>query len=93
MIRNCFVREETRKLVLCSGIPASWVTEDKGAALGPTLTSFGPVKVLIKMKNGKIRVQWSGDWRGGKEPKIEIRLPGHDPVVVMPGENFVEVIT
>ena len=87
IIRNCFVREEAGELILCSGIPNFWITEGKGAALGPTLTSFGPIKVLIKTKDGKIKIQWSGDWRHGKEPAIEIRLPGYAPVQVKPGEN------
>jgi hypothetical protein len=91
ILRNSFVREEEEKLILCSGIPISWITEGKGAALGPALTSFGPVKILIKTKDGKIRIQWSGDWRNGKEPAIEIRLPGFAPVQVKPGENFVVI--
>ena len=87
MIRNCFVREEEGKLILCSGVPTSWITEE-GAVLGPTLTSFGPVKVLIKMKDGKIKIQWSGDWRGGKEPAIEIHLFGS----VIPAKAGIQVL-
>ena len=87
MIRNSFVREENGVLILCSGVPTSWITEGKGAALGPTLTSFGSMKVLIKTKDGDIKIQWSGDWQKGKEPAIEIRLPGYAPIQVKPGEN------
>jgi hypothetical protein len=91
MVRNSFVREEEGKLILCSGIPAVWTTEGKGAALGPTPTSFGPIKVLIKTKDGKIKIQWSGNWRNGKDPSIEIRLPGHETIRAKPGENSVEM--
>jgi hypothetical protein len=91
ILRNCFVYEEDGKLILCSGIPISWIAEGKGAALGPTPTSFGPVKVLIKTKDEKINIQWSGDWQNGKEPAIEIRLPGHAPIQAKPGENSVVI--
>ena len=87
LLRNSFVREEGGKLILGSGIPAAWITEGQGVSLGPTPTSFGPVKVLIKTKDGKIRVEWSGDWRGGKEPMIEIRLPDYASIQVMPGQS------
>ncbi len=88
MIRNCFVREEEGKLILCSGIPAFWRMEGKEAAFGPTLTSFGSLKVQMKTEAGKIKIQWSGDWRDGKEPVIEIRLPNFVPIQVKRGENF-----
>ncbi len=87
ILRNCFVREEEGKLILGSGIPASWMTEGKEAALGPTLTSFGSIKVQMKTEDGKIKIQWSGDWRKGKEPTIEIRLSNSASIQVKPGEN------
>ena len=92
LLRNCFVREEEGKLILCSGIPASWMAEGQIVAFGPTLTSFGPVTIQMKMQDGKIRIQWSGDWRNGKEPAIEIRLPGYAPFPVKPGENFALIL-
>ena len=91
MIRNSFVREEEGKLILGSGILASWIVEGKGVSLGPTPTSFGPLKILIKTKQGKIKIQWFGDWRSGKQPVIEIRLPGCAPVVVSPDQHSVEI--
>ncbi len=93
MIRNCFVWEEEseRKLILCSGIPDSWILEGSDISLGPTLTSFGPVKVQIKTQDEKVRIQWSGDWRGEKAPLIEIRLPNFARVQAKPGESAVEI--
>ena len=91
MIRNCFVREEDGKLILCSGIPDSWMTEGKEATLGPTLTNFGPVKVQIKTHDGKTKIQWSGDWHKGQAPAIEVRLSGLAPVQAKAGENFLVV--
>ncbi len=91
MIRNCFVREDDGKLILCSGIPSSWMTEGQETAFGPTLTSFGSVKVQTKVQNGKIKIQWSGDWYKGKDPLIEIRLLNHIPVQAKHSANSVEI--
>jgi len=91
MIRNCFAREEAGKLILCAGIPAVWMTEGKEASLGPMLTSFGPVKVQVKTEHGKVKIEWSGDWRDAKEPSIEIRLPTYQPIHVKPGEGAIVI--
>jgi hypothetical protein len=91
IVRNCFVREEEGELILCSGIPASWMADGKEASLGPTLTRFGSIKVQIKTEDGKIKIQWSGNWHNGKEPMIEIRLPNATPINVKPGENSIEI--
>jgi len=94
IIRNCFVfeEEEDGKLILCGGIPDAWLTEGSDISLGPTLTSFGPVKVQLKTQDRKIQIGWSGDWYGGKEPLIEIRLPNHGCVVVKAGERTAEIL-
>ena len=93
MMRNCFVLEEesARKLILCSGIPDAWIPEGSTISLGPTLTSFGSVKVQINSQGGKIKIQWSGDWHGDKEPLIEIRLPGYSAIKVAPGQTSAEI--
>jgi len=91
MIRNCFAREEGEMLILCSGIPVVWRMDGQEASLGPTLTKFGAVSVQIKTVGKKSKIQWLGNWRNGKEPKIEIRLPGSQPVQAKPGETFIEV--
>ena len=91
IIRNCFVREEAEKLILCSGIPTSWMTEGSEACLGPTLTSFGSVKVQIKTENGKIKIQWSGDWQKGKEPAIEVHCAA-SVIAVKPGIREIEIM-
>ena len=93
MIRNCFVWEEEseKKLILCSGITDSWIPEGSNISFGPTLTSFGPVKIQIKTQDGKTKIQWSGDWHGQKEPLIEIRLPCFARIQAKPGQNTAEI--
>ncbi len=92
MIRNCFVREEELegKLILCSGIPNEWLVEGSTLSFGPTLTSFGTVKVELRSQNGNIKIQWSGQWYD-KEPLIEIRLPSFARVHVKPGAVSTEI--
>jgi len=93
MIRNCFIWEEEseKKIILCSGIHDSWIPEGADISFGPTLTSFGPVKIQIKTQDGNIKVQWSGNWHSDIEPLIEIRLPNFAHVQVKPGESTIEI--
>lgn len=93
MVRNCFVREEEEKLILCSGIPVAWLAAGTEAALGPTFTRFGSIQIGIKTEGGKIKIQWAGHWHHGKEPAIEVCLFGHAPVRIKPGENSIEIPT
>ena len=48
MIRNCFVREEDNRLILCSGIPRIWLEKNQTIAFGPAPTSFGDIQISIK---------------------------------------------
>jgi hypothetical protein len=91
MMRNCFVWEELseHKLILCSGIHDAWMVEGSTVALGPTLTTFGPIRVEVNTRNGSVEVRWFGDWRGAQQPLIEVRLPGFDRVQAKPGEDAV----
>ena len=88
MIRNCFVREENDGLILCSGIPRSWLDKGQPISFGTAPTSFGDVRIAINVQEGAIRVEWIGQWLN-KEPLIEVRLPGYKPVSVPPGVNSV----
>jgi hypothetical protein len=80
MVRNCLVREEhdgataRPRIILCSGVMDSWLSEKVPLKFGPTLTSCGAVTVEITMKKGAATVKWNiADPRG--EPVIEIAFP------------------
>jgi hypothetical protein len=73
MIRNCFVREEGGRLILCSGIPQSWLEKQKDMSFGPAPTEFGDIQISIGFEAGKPKVEWKGQWRA-KLPQIEVRL-------------------
>ncbi|MFA5144340.1 MAG: GtrA family protein [Candidatus Omnitrophota bacterium] len=90
IIRNCFVREEESRLILCSGIPRIWMEKDQVIAFGPAPTSFGDIQVSIKSKGQNILVEWRGKWIA-KEPPIDIQLSGFMNVRVPPGTNSIEL--
>ncbi len=73
MIRNCFVREEENRLILCSGIPKEWLDKQQTMSFGPTPTEFGDIQIIITFAGEKPKVEWKGQWRG-KSPEIEVRL-------------------
>jgi hypothetical protein len=77
MLRNCFVRDEGGRLVLCSGIPLRWLQPGADIRFGPTPTPFGPVTVtVIPTGKGRCEVICDGEWRD-EQPDIDIYLPGY----------------
>ncbi len=73
MLRNCFVREEGSRLILCSGIPRAWLEEKTTMSFGPAPTEFGDIQITIKFETDKPVVEWTGKWFSS-EPEIEVRI-------------------
>jgi len=90
MIRNCFVREEDEGLILCSGIPQTWLDKKQLISFGPAPTSFGDIRISIKPNDQNILIEWHGQWFG-KEPLIDIQLPGFKKVRITPQTNSLEL--
>lgn len=90
MIRNCFVREEGNRLILCSGIPRDWLDKNQTIAFGPAPTSFGDIQISIKPQGEGVLIEWCGAWFA-KEPPIDIQLPGFIKVRVLPATNSLEL--
>ena len=90
MLRNCFVREEGDRLILCSGIPRVWLDKKQTIAFGPAPTSFGDIQISLKPQGQNILVEWRGKWFA-KEPPIDIQLPGLKGVRVAPATNSLEL--
>ncbi|MBF0572115.1 MAG: hypothetical protein HQL12_09655, partial [Candidatus Omnitrophica bacterium] len=90
MIRNCFVREEAERLILCSGIPQIWLDKRQIIAFGPAPTSFGDIQIYIKPQGQNVLVEWHGQWFT-KEPPIEIHLTGFVNVKVKSATNSLEL--
>ena len=73
MLRNVFAREENDQLILCAGIPSTWIKEDTELFFGPAHTSFGTIKIWVKSIQNKITVKWECEYH--KPPtKIVIQL-------------------
>ena len=92
MLRNCFVREEGDRLILCSGIPQVWLDKNQTIAFGPAPTSFGGIQISIKPQGQKMLIEWRGEWFL-KEPPIDIQLPGFKSVRITPATNSLELET
>jgi hypothetical protein len=92
MIRNCFVREEEERLILCSGIPQAWLEKKQTISFGPAPTSFGDIQISIKPQGENILIEWTGQWFA-QEPPIDIQLPGFKSVRILPGTNSLELKT
>ena len=87
MIRNCFVRSEgDGRLVLCSGILPHWFQDGGDITFGPTPTPFGPVSLRARRQDGKVDVEWRGEWFHD-EPGIDVRLPGHPEITAAKGQT------
>lgn len=87
MLRNCFVREETGRLVLCSGIPAHWLAQQREISFGPAPTIFGSIDIHIRPHPEHPLVEWRAHWFNGS-PDIEIALAGFPVVKVPKGVNY-----
>ncbi|MDD4940243.1 MAG: GtrA family protein, partial [Candidatus Omnitrophica bacterium] len=90
MIRNCFVREEEGRLILCSGLPREWLKEDQTISFGPAPTSFGDIRISLKPRGEKVLIRWQGLWFA-REPAIDIQLPGFKSVRIAPATNSLEL--
>ena len=90
VIRNCFVREENERLILCSGIPRAWLEKKEMIYFGPAPTSFGDIQISIKPQGQNILLEWRGQWFT-KEPLIDIQLPGFINVRISPATNSLEL--
>jgi hypothetical protein len=84
MLRNLFIREEDRVLVLASGIPEEWLRAERPLSFGPTLTAFGRLTVSLRPGPSGMRVAWEGEWRA-RPACIVVRIPGRKPITVAEG--------
>ncbi len=73
MIRALFIREESDKLVVGSGLFPDWLESNSPLRYGPTATRFGDVTVSINPAPRKPEVTVQGRWQG-KAPEIEIKM-------------------
>jgi len=75
MLRNCFIREESDRIIIGSGVMLRWIPEDAPATFGPTLTAWGSAEVALARAGAGLRVTVRGKWRK-PAPTLDVRVPG-----------------
>ncbi|MFN2342905.1 MAG: hypothetical protein ABR542_06075 [Desulfonatronovibrio sp.] len=88
MIRNLFIREEGSTLILGSGILPEWTSENNHLSFGPSITTFGPVKVHF-WNNNKVYFEIEADFsRSQSSPsQIIIDVPGYRKISFSHGDQ------
>jgi hypothetical protein len=84
MQRNCFVREESDRLILGAGLFPDWLAQPLTFSFGPTPTPFGPITVEVTPEKEGITVAWQAQWRDAA-PEIHVCLPGFSPFAARKG--------
>jgi hypothetical protein len=79
MMRNLFVREEGRTLILAAGISEEWIRGGLPISFGPGPTRFGRITVRVTAGESGAKVEWDADWHQPPD-RIEVRLPGRLPM-------------
>ncbi|MFO7710133.1 MAG: hypothetical protein R6V53_00005, partial [Candidatus Woesearchaeota archaeon] len=84
MVRNCFVFEEGKKLILGKGLYPEWFNK---TSFGYTRTSYGNIRIEAKKTKEGIYLTWDADWN--TQPEMLIDIPGHEKKKVTSKEMFV----
>lgn len=82
MIRNLFVREEGRQLIVGAGIFPEWLESREDICYGPTPTPFGSIGIRIFRKGAEHLLEVNAHWRGDPPP-VTIQIPGFQNETVM----------
>jgi hypothetical protein len=75
MVRNLFVREEGRQLIIGTGILPEWLEAETDIAFGPTPTPFGSVTIRIYRQAADHFVDVESRWHG-RPPPLTIQIAG-----------------
>jgi hypothetical protein len=73
MVRNCFVREESDRLIVGSGLFDEWFQSDDELYFGPTLTPWGPVTIRVERPRSEPTLFIDGQWRQ-KPPVVDVAI-------------------
>jgi hypothetical protein len=91
MVRNIFVREEDRQLIVGAGIFPEWLESQTDVCFGPTPTPFGAVEVHIFRQGIDHLLSFDARWRD-KPPPVIIRIPGFQSETVRDFEQPVKLL-
>ncbi len=77
LIRNMFIAEEKNALIIGRGILPEWLEMKRIMSYGPTLTPFGPARVVIDNSDGPLTVRLDGNWRETMPDTVTALIPGY----------------
>ncbi len=77
MLRNLFIREENKKLILGSGIFPEWIFPGSKFSFGPTLTPFGLISVRFICSTDKSITVYVDAENSAQFLPLEANLPGY----------------
>ncbi len=77
IMRNIFVREENKSLILFSGLFPRWLKPQDKISFGPTLTPYGPITVSLFQEEQQLFAKVDAQWRE-EQPRIIIAVPGFE---------------
>jgi hypothetical protein len=86
MMRSLFVREESDRLIVGSGLFGEWFESDDEMLFGPTLTPWGPVTVRVTHPRVEPTIHVDAQWRGAP-PRIDVLVPGFARVEQAPAHE------
>jgi hypothetical protein len=75
MIRNMFVREESDRLIVGSGLLAEWLEPGEELHFGPTPTPWGPVSIRVEREAVHAAIAVDATWRR-QAPRVDVAIPG-----------------
>jgi hypothetical protein len=84
LVRNLFVREEEKKLIIGSGVDSAWLNSPD-VSFGPTLTPHGAVTVSFTGGSVHPSIRVAGQWRGAAPERI-IHVPGFTRITLPAGD-------
>ncbi len=92
MMRNALLFEEThtQRLVLGAGVLPAWLAAGRPLSIGPAPTSWGVVRLSMEPSVKTVCLRWEADWRE-RQPLLEVRLPGTEPVLLAEGQQSVSL--
>jgi len=93
MIRYCFVREESEKLILGSGIQQRWITSNQPISFGPVATAYGQIMIFIEPLDNEGRrceCRWQAHWHA-EAPDLIVAVPGYERVLIYGKQSSVVI--
>ncbi len=90
MMRALFVREEADHLIIGSGLPERWFSDEMPTDMhyGPTATPWGPVTVQVQRRGTDWHLRFDADWHD-RAPPVQVRVPGFEPITAaIAGHEF-----